>query len=158
MKNNEIVFDKQRDEEYTRLLSQRIVEEFHKNAEVLPSILIAFVAFNVLKNKFKSLDLYEFLRLADEELELDYEEFKEQVANIIKILKKMEAQGQLLLAPEFEKSVDKIVAIGLKNLGMYHSKRPLITNGEGNIFVQDLNLLYFYHNRLVGYNLEDYVG
>lgn len=157
MKNDEIVEDRQRDEEYTRLLSQRIVEEFHKYNEVLPSILIAFVAFTVLKNKFESLDLYEFLRLADDELELEYNEFKEHVGKAITALKQMEKEERLLLAPEFEKSVDQVVATGLKNLGMYHSKRPLVVNKDGNIFVQDLNLLYFYHNRLVGYNLEEYV-
>ena len=69
----------------------------------------------------------------------------------------MEGQEKLLLAPDFDNSIENIVATGVKNLGMYHSKRPLILNKEGNIFIQDLNLLYFYHNRLVGYELEDHI-
>jgi len=157
MKNNVIVADKQREEEYTRLLSERIVEEFHKYNEVLPSILIAFVAFEKLKNKFPKLDLYEFLRLPVEELEIEYEKFKVKVNQVVDVLKQMESEKELLLAPEFENSIDSIVETGLKNLGMYHSKRPLIKNKEGKIVIADLNLLYFYHNRLVGYNLEDYV-
>jgi len=40
---------------------------------------------------------------------------------------------------------------------MYHAKRPLIKNKKGDISTQDLNLLFYYHNRLVGYNLEKYV-
>ena len=157
MKNNQIVEDKQRDEEYTRLLSQRIVEEFHKYNEVLPSILIAFVSFTLLRGKFKDLDLYEFLRLTDDDLELDYDEFTTHVAKAVEALKEMERKEELLLAPAFEKSIDELVAVGIKNLGMYHSKRPMILNKEGNIIIQDLNLLYYYHNRLVGYNLQEYV-
>ena len=59
---------------------------------------------------------------------------------------------------QFEKSLDELLNTGLNNLGMYHAKRPLLMNEQGDIITQDLNLLYFYHNRLVGYNLEKYVG
>lgn len=30
----------------------------------------------------------------------------------------------------------------------------LLDDPEGNITSQDMNLLYFYHNRLTGYDLE----
>ena len=69
----------------------------------------------------------------------------------------MEDNEKILLAPQFEQSLEVLVNTGLNNLGMYHAKRPLLVNQEGNIITQDLNLLYFYHNRLVGYNLDHYV-
>jgi len=72
-------------------------------------------------------------------------------------LREMEADEKILLAPQFEKSLDELVNTGLNNLGMYHAKRPLLVKPTGEIITQDLNLLYFYHNRLVGYNLEYYV-
>lgn len=157
MKNGEIVADKQRDEEYTRLLSQRIVEEFHKYNEVLPSILVAFVGYLQFRKQRPGLDLYEFLRLPEDELMLDYGLFLESVGQVTQALRELEHNEKLLLAPEFEKSTEDIVTIGLTNLGMYHSKRPLLVNEDGNIITQDLNLLFFYHNRLVGYNLDKYV-
>lgn len=157
LKNNKISSDKQRDEEYTRLLSQRIVEEYHKFNEVLPSILIAHVGYLLFRKQFTNLNLYSFLRLSEDELSLDFTEFKNQVNNLVQVLREMEDNEKILLAPEFEKSLDDIVNTGLNNLGMYHAKRPLQLNQEGKIVTQDLNLLYFYHNRLVGYNLDQYV-
>ncbi|MFT6873764.1 MAG: glycerol-3-phosphate O-acyltransferase, partial [Roseivirga sp.] len=52
---------------------------------------------------------------------------------------------------------DQIIKHGLKNVGMYHSKRPLVRNKEGDITTQDLHVLFYYHNRLDGYELENYV-
>jgi glycerol-3-phosphate O-acyltransferase len=42
-------------------------------------------------------------------------------------------------------------------VGLYHSKRPLIRNADGDLVTQDLSLLYFYHNRLEGYGLSQYI-
>ena len=157
LKNNKISLDKQRDEEYTRLLSQRIIQEFHKFNEVLPSHIVAYVAYLLLRKQFVDLDLYSFLRLPEDELSLDFNEFKESVSAISQVLHEMEDNEKILLAPQFEQSLDVLVNTGLNNLGMYHAKRPLLINQEGEIITQDLNLLYFYHNRLVGYNLNHYV-
>jgi glycerol-3-phosphate O-acyltransferase len=157
VKNNKITVDKQRDEEYTRLLSQRIIQEFHKFNEVLPSHIVAFVAYLLFRKQFVDLDLYSFLRLPDDELTLDFNLFKENVSSVAQVLRELESNEKILLAPEFEKPLDDLVNTGLHNLGMYHAKRPLLLNQDGGIITQDLNLLYFYHNRLVGYNLDHYV-
>jgi len=71
-----ITFDKQREQEYVRILAKRIVEEFHKHNRVFASHLVAFVAFKILQRKNPKLDLYSLLRLHDEDLEIDYLEFK----------------------------------------------------------------------------------
>ena len=157
LRNNELDNDKQRDEEYTRLLSDRIIQEFHKFNEVLPSHIVAFVAYLLFRKQFTDLNLYSFLRLPEDELILSFSDFKDHVRKIANILYEMEKNEKVLLAPLFEKSLDELVNTGLDNLGMYHAKRPLLRNKEGNIITQDLNLLYFYHNRLVGYNLDKYV-
>jgi glycerol-3-phosphate O-acyltransferase len=157
LKNNKISADKQRDEEYTRLLSKRIIQEYHKYNEVLPSHIVAFVAYLLFRKQFTDLDLYSFLRLPEDELSLDFNTFKTSVRNIAGNLHEMEQNNKVLLAPEFEKPLEDLLNTGLNNLGMYHAKRPLLVNTEGNIITEDLNLLYFYHNRLVGYNLDRYV-
>jgi glycerol-3-phosphate O-acyltransferase len=157
LKNNKISVDKQRDEEYTRLLSQRIIQEFHKFNEVLPSHIVAFVAYLLYRKQFVDLDLYSFLRLPEDELSLDFNAFKDNVSTVAQVLRDMELQEKILLAPQFEQSLDDLVNTGVNNLGMYHAKRPLLVNQDGKIITQDLNLLYFYHNRLVGYNLDRYV-
>ena len=45
---------------------------------------------------------------------------------------------------------------GLKNVGLYHPQRPLV-HRKDKIIIQDPNTLYYYHNRMEGYELEKYV-
>lgn len=157
MKNDEVISDKQRDQEFTRLLSSRIVQEFHKYNEVLPSHLVAFVGYRLFRKNFAELDLYSFLRLPEEDLSLDYDYFTDSCRKLVEVLIEMANNDKMLLAPVFEESLDELIHTGLTNLGTYHAKRPLLKNANGKIITQRLNLLYFYHNRLDGYNLEQYV-
>ncbi len=156
MHNGKFVDDPQRDDEYTRNLSKRIVEEFHKNNEVLPSHLVAYVGFNLLRDKFSDLDLFNFLRLPEDELLLDYGEFTQKVEEIKKIIFKLEEEGSILVSPNLYKSSTKIIEHGLENLGIFHTNLPLLRNEQGDLETQSLSLLYFYHNRLRGYNFEEY--
>ncbi|MEC7753646.1 MAG: 1-acyl-sn-glycerol-3-phosphate acyltransferase [Bacteroidota bacterium] len=149
--------NQQREDEYTRMLSERIVEEYHRINKVFASHLAAFTAFVILQKKFKKLDLYNILRLPEEDLVIPYEEFKTSFESVLTKVHRMHNAGEIGVSPYLTGEVDKIIDHGLKNVGMYHSKRPLIKNKKGDITTQDLNLLYYYHNRLVGYNLEKYV-
>lgn len=158
MRNGKFVDDKQRDEEYTIHLSRRIVEEFHKINEVLPSHLIAFVGFRLLRKKFPDLDLFNFLRLPEDELLLDYGEFSQEVEKLKNIIFEEEAEGNILTSPGLHKTTDELINQGLRNLGIFHASLPLIRNEVGDIETQSLNLLYYYHNRLTGYNFEEHVG
>ena len=158
MYNGKFVDDQQRDEEYTRNLSKRIVEEFHKNNEVLPSHLIAYVGFNILRNKFSDLDLFNFLRLPEDELLIDFGEFTQKVEEIKTIIFELEKEGNILVSPGLYKSSAEIIEHGLNNLGIFHTNLPLIRNDQGDIETQSLSLLYFYHNRLRGYNFEEYAS
>ncbi len=158
MYNGKFVDDQQRDEEYTRNLSKRVVEEFHKNNEVLPSHLVAYVGFKLLRNKFSDLDLFNFLRLPEDELLLDYGEFSREIEKIKKVIFEFEEEGNILISPGLYKSTKDLIDQGLGNLGIFHAKLPLIRNEQGDIETESLSLLYFYHNRLRGYNFEDYVS
>ncbi len=64
------------------------------------------------------------------------------------------AKGQVNIAPHLKESLDDVIKHGLDNVGMYHAKRPVLRNRKGEIVTHDLNKLYYYHNRLEGYNLE----
>lgn len=158
MKEGKFVDDPQRDEEYTRTLSKRIVEEFHKNNEVLPSHLIAYVGFKLLRNKFPDLDLFNFLRLPEDELLLDYGEFTLEIEHIKSAIFEMESEGKILISPGLNKPTNELIQQGLDNLGIFHTNLPLIRNEQGDIETESLSLLYFYHNRLRGYNFEEYGG
>lgn len=152
--NGNVNVDPQREEEYTKRLADRIVEEFHKNNRVFSSHLVAFTAFQMIKAENRKLDLFNLLRLPEEEIELDYDLFKQKCEQVLNRILELKSEGKVNTAPHLMQEMDLLIAHGLDNVGMYHAKRPLIRNQAGNIVTQDMNLLYFYHNRLHGYELE----
>jgi glycerol-3-phosphate O-acyltransferase len=152
--NDHISEDRQRDGVYTSMLAEKIVQKFKKYNTVLTSHLVAYVAFEMLKREYKHLDLFELLRIPPDEIEIDFDEFKIEVARINNIILEMYADKKLLISNKLLGDADYIIKHGLKNLGVYHSLLPLLKNSEGKITTQDLKLLYFYHNRLEGYGLS----
>ncbi len=149
--------DQQREDEYTRMLSEKIVEEYHTINKIFASHLVAYTAFQILRKRYNKLDLYNLLRLPEEDQVIAYDEFKRVFNNLLMQVHDMHNKGKVNISPYLMGDPDKIINHGLKNVGMYHAKRPLIKNRQGDITTQDLNLLFYYHNRLDGYNLERYV-
>ena len=152
--NGQITIDKQREEEYTRMLSQRIVSEYHKIHRTFASHLVAFVAFEMWQKKHPLLDLFGLLRLPEEELSLDYAEFRKTCKRIRKQIYQLKKEGKANHATHLKGKIDLVIRHGLENVGNFHLKRPLLMDKKGSIITKDLNTLYFYHNRLVGYDLE----
>lgn len=152
--NGQITIDKQREDEYTRMLSQRIVAEYHKIHRTFASHLVAFVAFEMWQKKHPKLDLFGLLRLPEEELSLDYAEFRKTCKRVRKQIYRLKKEGKANHATHLKGKIDLVIKHGLENVGNFHLKRPLLMDKKGNIITKDLNTLYFYHNRLVGYDLE----
>lgn len=149
-----VTVDPQREEEYTHMLGKRIVEEFHRINRVFSSHLVAFVAFEMLKARNSKLDLFDLIRLPEEEISIPYEEFKTACQLVMDKILELKSQNLIDVAPHLNRSMDEIIHHGLDNVGMYHAKRPLIRSTKGDILTEDMSLLYFYHNRLHGYGLE----
>jgi glycerol-3-phosphate O-acyltransferase len=154
---DKITVNKQREAEYTRMLSKKIVEQYSKIARVFSSHLIAFTAFEILRKRNKKLDLFSLLRLPDDDLVISYNEFRTVCLRVKNKIDERVKDGRMSQAEHMDDSIDNIIKHGLLNLGMYHSKRPLITTKEGDITTMDINLLYFYRNRLDGYGLEKHI-
>ncbi len=154
MSNGKVTVDAQREEEYTQMLGKRIVEEFHKINRVFSSHLVAFVAFELIQAKNAKLDLFDLIRLPQEDLVLNYEEFKSTCQRVLDQIFELKRQGKIDSAPHLNRPMDEIITHGVDNVGMYHAKRPLIKDKSGNLTTEDMSLLYFYHNRLHGYGLE----
>lgn len=152
--NGHITIDKQREDEYTRMLSQRIVEEYHRINRVFASHLVAFVAFQLWQKKHPKLDLFGLLKLPEEDLVLEYAEFRKTCKRVRKHIYRLKEEGKINHATHLKGKIDLVIRHGMENVGIFHLKRPLLFNKEGNIITQDLSLLYYYHNRLTGYDLE----
>jgi len=155
--SGELTVDRQREDEYTRMLSQRIVSEYHRINRVFASHIVSFIAFELWQKKFHQLDLFNLLRLTEDDLELDYQEFRAVFKRVRKQIYLMKAEGKINFASHVKGKADMVIGRGLDNVGVFHLNRPLLKNKKGNITTKDLSLLYYYHNRLVGYGLEQHI-
>ena len=153
--NGELHIDTQREAEYTRQLADKIVSEYHRINRVFASHLVAFVAFQMWQRMYKKLDLYDFLRIPEEELIIHYDDFRTEFSRVLKAVFKLKKKGTLNIADHLKGDLDKVIEHGLESVGMYHASRPLIKNKHGDIITQDLTTLYYYHNRMEGYDLEE---
>ncbi|MEM6524912.1 MAG: 1-acyl-sn-glycerol-3-phosphate acyltransferase [Bacteroidota bacterium] len=151
--NGEITVDEQRDQEYTRKLSGIIIKEFHRINRVFASHVVAFVGFNIWRKQYQKLDLYDFLRLPEEDLEISYDYFRDEFSKIRDYIFVLKKKNKVGIAGHLKGDIDEVISMGISNVGMYHSKRPLLLV-KGKIITQDLNTLYYYHNRMDGYDLD----
>jgi glycerol-3-phosphate O-acyltransferase len=155
--SGQLTIDRQREDEYTRMLSQRIVIEYHKINRVFSSHVVSFIAFTMWQKKYHQLDLFNLLRLPEEDLEIDYEEFKTVFKRVRKQIYLLKEQGKINIASHLKGKSDLAITRGVDNVGVFHLNRPLLKSKKGNIITKDLSLLYYYHNRLVGYDLEQFI-
>lgn len=151
----QIKTDAQREAEYTKILADKIVERFYKDNIVLTSHLVSFAAFRILRQENVKLDLYGILRLPTEDYVFTHEIMRDVVGQLRKALFAMEQAGDIQLSEQISWEIDELIADGVKRLGNYHLQKPLQYNKNGEIISESFNLLYFYHNRLENYGLQD---
>lgn len=149
-----ITQDKQREGEYTRMLSEAILKSYYRNNQVFTSHLVTFVAFEMLRNKYQNQDLYNLLRIPEEDLVIPYEQFREVCHMVREEIFRLYRMDRLKISSHLEYDIDEAIQHGINNAGMYHARRPLLKNKKGDIITMDLNTLFYYHNRLEGYSLD----
>ncbi len=157
MYQGKITTDSQREEEYTRMLSEVIVREYHRINRVFASHLVAYTAFEMLRKKYRKMDLYSLLRLPVDEIEIDYGEFRKVFDRLRDKVIELFNESKIDVANHLIGDLDRVIDFGIENAGLFHTYRPLLKNKKGNIISKDLNNLYYYHNRMDGYGLEKYI-
>jgi glycerol-3-phosphate O-acyltransferase len=150
---DEVKASPQRDAEYVKGLGEEIVKAFHRYTVVLATHLVAYSLFRFLRRAHPGLDLYTFLRVRiDEPLSLETV-YREVDLVRGQLLRKAE-EGAVLLGSQVRKnSVEGIVSGALRYFGMYHQRPVLEREGDG-LRIGEMKLLLYYHNRLVGFDLE----
>lgn len=152
--NGQVVKDRQRENEYTRRLGNKILDRYYKDNLVLSSHLVAYVAFNILLAQNPNLDIYAILRLPPEDYIFPMEEMKNATEELREILYKREERKEILLTNEISWDIEDLIREGIKKLGTYHGDQPLKFNKKGLIISEDFKVLFFYHNRLDNYEFE----
>jgi glycerol-3-phosphate O-acyltransferase len=151
---NEINEDRQREEEYTKLLAERIVARYHVENVVLSSHLVAYAVFEMLLHENPKLDLFGILRLPPDDYVFPFRAVEEVIEQMQEKLVEWEKQEKIRLAPELHRSAEHVIREGVKHLGIFHTEKPLGFTKEGSIVSSNFRVLYFYHNRLEHYHLD----
>lgn len=146
--------DSQRESVYTRILAGKIVESFKRENIVLSSHLCAYAAFKCIKKQNPELDIFEILRIQTKSIEIGMEALKKECALIIKELKAY-SDFEVKFSAIFSESIESIIQDGLNNLGIYHRDRTLKLVNKNTLGTENLKLLYYYHNKLVHYELNN---
>jgi glycerol-3-phosphate O-acyltransferase len=150
----EISMDENRDHEYTREAGRRVAESYLKNNVILSTQLFAYVMFRYLVHINPRLDLYQLIRIGAREARIQRTELIQIVDRFKKLLSEQEKNGVLRLATTLKtKPPEQIVNEAIRYLQMFYSKEVVLDGGH-QIHVQDMRLLFYYHNRLKGYGFE----
>jgi len=157
MSDNQVNEDRQREGEYTKLLADRIVERYAVENVVLSSHLIAFAVFEMLLHQNPKLDLFGILRLPPDDYLFPFESVVEVVEQMQARLYDWEREGKIKLSPEIHLRAPEVVRHGVKKLGIFHREKPLSFAKGEDIVSSNFRVLYFYHNRLKNYGLENAV-
>ncbi|MAE71343.1 MAG: hypothetical protein CME06_12860 [Gemmatimonadetes bacterium] len=152
--DGELREDAKRDQEYTRLLGERLVEIFHRDNTVLPTHLLARAIYQRVRSRFHDEDLYRFLR-RDGTLSIARSQVENDVDSLRELLRGLRDRGDVRLFSNSDRgSASDVVDTALSIFGKHHTRPAVRVEGE-RLVAADLKLLLFYQNRLEGYRLEE---
>lgn len=153
--NGIVNMDKQRDAVYTKLLGEKIVERFYSENIILSSHVVAFTAFNYLKHEHPDLDIYDLMRVPAKGIVFEHNKFYRLLEQVQQDIFKMEKLDKVKVSEVVKGNVRELAKNALSNLGIYHTQKPFLKDKHSNNFkTQDIRLLYYYHNHLLGYDIE----
>ncbi len=133
---------------YAKILSQKIVEAYYRIHPVVSSHLIAFVAYELAQTTAHD-SMHHTGILIENHL------FMNALARVYAALTVLYTNHKIDFTPILQHgSLDLIFEDGLAKLGIYHAKQPLVRTKDGDVLIQNMGTLLYYHNRLTGYELE----
>jgi glycerol-3-phosphate O-acyltransferase len=150
--------DSQREYVYSQLLADKIVASYFRNNVVLSSHLVAFVAFNIIKKQYPGLDVFGIIRLPTDDVIIKRAHLIKVIDELKAILKNMAVKGKLKINALLLEDAEIVLKDGMRNLGIYHAKKPLTFNEDEDIISEDFKFLYYYHNRLENYELASQIA
>jgi len=151
---DEVEENRQREQVYTRILSDQILNRFKSENIVLDSHLVAFAAFNYLKKEYKNIDVFGIIQMPSEEYKFDLNKLSEVIESLLVELRDRAERNEIKLSKDLQNQPLEIIRSGVRNLGIFHAKKPLKFNKKEELISQDFKLLFYYHNRLTHFDLE----
>ncbi len=151
----EVKSDPARDAEYTRELGEKIAAAYKRDTHILSTHLVAYVLFRLLIKKSAGGDLFHTLRGALAE-PLPISEVLTGIERVQNELKAMANKQKVRLGQRVERDApDALLDEALHFFSLFHSGDAAAERVGDRVEISDRPLLYYYHNRLVSYGLED---
>jgi glycerol-3-phosphate O-acyltransferase len=145
--------DRDRDMQYTRELGGRVVESFLSNNVLYPLHLVSFALFEHLRRQHPRWDLYRTLRFSRGEV-ISRAVAEGETERVLRLARRAADEGRFRLHQSaWTTSPRDMVQEALRYYRTYHTS-PIAEMEHGQIRLMSLKLLYFYSNRLRGYDLE----
>ena len=157
MQGDQIDVNPQRETVYTRLLADKVVHYFKKENIVLSSHLVAFAAFQIISRRLYPMDIWNIVVLKADKQIIFEEELLRIIGQLQLVLQRMQENKNIRLSQEINSDAKSILEHGLYHLGTYNYRKALKRIRKRELVSEDLKLLYYYHNRLTGYDLEQFV-
>lgn len=147
--------DVQRESEYTKELAGRVIERFKRDNVILSSHMIAYLAFEIFKLHYPTMDVFGLLRMPLTDFRIPEDYFLKKMEVFKGLLIEMENDQALRLSSKLEEPVEVILEDGLAKIGLYHSLNPLKMHPDGYLVSEDMELLYYYYNRIEMYRFKN---
>jgi glycerol-3-phosphate O-acyltransferase len=156
---NKIVDDEQRNFEYTKILGDKIVSSYYKNNTLLSSNVVAFTLFELIQQKHRNLSIYELFLLPIEDRMIEKSRFNEKLNRLREGIRNEVNNGNVKATHRIlNEDIDTIIKHAIDNINIFSSKKIIFIDSDRNLNSEDLKCLFFYHNRLKGYQFEKYLS
>lgn len=154
--NGQVVRDEQRDHVYTDILSQRLVEAWHRDSTVLATHVASFAAGRLLRRAHPRLPTAQLVLLPPAERPVSRPDLLQAITALLGELDDMVAAGRIRTrlpgaGAEPAARASAVLDEALSRFKGFHSRRTLEDRG-GSIGL-DPRLLLYYSHRMHGYGL-----
>lgn len=148
----------QRESIYSKYLGEVVSESYKKYNVILSSNVVSFVAFHLIFEEYKNLELIPFINQSGKTFTIEGSDFEQNVDKLVQIIQNLSTDKHVTVSDESWSDVPVLIEEGIHKLGIYHNPPVLLVNDKKQIICTDLKLLLFYHNRLANYNFEESMG
>ncbi|MGB4968974.1 MAG: 1-acyl-sn-glycerol-3-phosphate acyltransferase [Saprospiraceae bacterium] len=155
--DGKLAVDSQREMIYTRELGEKIGLAYKKYNFILPAHLVAYVAFKLLSKMYAPMDVYSVVQVPEEEFAFPKQAFETLCLQVRTILFDKSQNNELIYPSELEGSIETIISIGIKSLGIFHINRILFIDDFGRMVSQDFLGLYFYANKMANLEIDELI-
>lgn len=145
----------QRESIYAKLLGESVVEAYSKYNVILSSNVVAFCAFHIIYEEYKETGLLQLVNQKYKTFTITADALEEKVRIVVKLILDKKNKDLVTISDESWDNVSDLIKEGVYKLGIYHAASVLKPDKKNNLVCEDIRLLYFYHNRLTNYGLEE---